>query len=336
MQQDHRQAPPHSHTTPTPPHPTPSAARNIGEAARHYLKAVYEDCDNSPDCVHALRALAALSLSGAAERYGVARSDSNAEGYLLRAAELGDAEAQWQLARLFETGAAATHSPQQAREWYEKAAEAGLATAQYDYGRVLEAGLAAEPDAEAAVRWFQASASAGHADAQYALGRLYEAGGGGLAQDDAAAVRRGKGARPAARGPPCACPLTRNAFPLCPWSSCLIPPFPSCPPIARKVRYYRLAAVQQHTKAQVSLAQCYLDGVGVEAPDVAAAFRYFSLAARKGDNDGRYRLALCLRDGQGVPEADPAAALQLLREAAAGGHDRAREELGAMQSPLAG
>lgn len=147
--------------------------------------------DDSKDFCYALRSLAMLSLNGGATRHAVPQDASRAEDYLKRAAEAGDARSQWQLARLLETGAAATLAPRQALAWYEKAAAAGITEAQYDYGRALEIGMGDNaPDVEAAVPWYKLSSGAGNADARCALGRLYEAGAGGLRQNCSLAVSR--------------------------------------------------------------------------------------------------------------------------------------------------
>jgi TPR repeat protein len=154
-----------------------------------YLQVADGPGDDSKDFCYALRSLAMLSLNGGAIRHAVPQDASKAEDYLRRAAVAGDARSQWQLARLLETGAAATLAPRQALTWYEKAAAAGLAEAQYDYGRALEFGMGDNaPDVEAAVPWYKLSCEAGNANARCALGRLYEVGAGGLGKNYSVAV----------------------------------------------------------------------------------------------------------------------------------------------------
>jgi hypothetical protein len=67
-------------------------------------------------------------------------------------------------------------------------AEQGDAEAQYNLGRIYANGEGVPPNAVEAVRWFRLGAAQGHADAQNGLGVMY-ASGRGVPQDDAEAVR---------------------------------------------------------------------------------------------------------------------------------------------------
>ena len=54
--------------------------------------------------------------------------------------------------------------------WYRKAAEQGDASAQYNLGVMYENGHGVEQDDEQAVFWYRKAAEQGYADAQYNLG----------------------------------------------------------------------------------------------------------------------------------------------------------------------
>lgn len=104
-----------------------------------------------------------------------------------KAAHQGDADAQYNLGRMYDNGHGVRQDDQKAFEWYTKAANQGHADAQYtlgvmyDYGRrgVLQ-------DYQKAFEWFTKAANQGHAKAQYNLGRMYE-NGRGVSQDKSTA-----------------------------------------------------------------------------------------------------------------------------------------------------
>lgn len=77
----------------------------------------------------------------------------------------------------------------QAVTWYRKAADEGNADAQYRLGEMYENGQGSlvKDDAQA-VSWFWKAADQGQANAEYWLGVMYENGRGGLTKDHAQAV----------------------------------------------------------------------------------------------------------------------------------------------------
>jgi TPR repeat protein len=60
---------------------------------------------------------------------------------------------------------------------YQKAAEAGDAAAQYELGHCYDEGLGVKKDREKTVYWYTKAAEQGFAQAQYNLGVFYENGG---------------------------------------------------------------------------------------------------------------------------------------------------------------
>jgi len=103
----------------------------------------------------------------------------DAEGVRLmsRAANLGHPQAQFAMARLYETGeAGVTPDPVEARRWTERAARGGEARAMHNLALQLFEGTGGARDEAQALHWFQAAAERGLTDSQYNLARLYERG----------------------------------------------------------------------------------------------------------------------------------------------------------------
>ena len=108
---------------------------------------------------------------------------------LKKAAGLGDVNAQFYLARLYDAGGAGlTKDLSAARHWTQKAAEGGDAMAMYNYASYAYAGDGGAKDIPAAVTWFRRSAEHGVVNGQYNLAQLYEKGYG-VPQDPAEAYK---------------------------------------------------------------------------------------------------------------------------------------------------
>ncbi|MDJ0609939.1 MAG: tetratricopeptide repeat protein [Kiloniellales bacterium] len=95
----------------------------------------------------------------------------------LNAAEAGDAEAQYRLARFYQAGIKAGRDPVEARRWYAAAAAQGHPQAAFRLAAMLQSGSGGPVDPTEARRWFEAAASLPLA--QYNLASLLERGLGG-------------------------------------------------------------------------------------------------------------------------------------------------------------
>ena len=95
-----------------------------------------------------------------------------------RTAESGDAQAQYELALLYDQGDRVERSLPTAAEWYRRAAEQGHVEAQVRLAAMYFAGHGVPLDAAVAARWYLAAASAGHAGAQSMLAGMYDSGSG--------------------------------------------------------------------------------------------------------------------------------------------------------------
>ena len=95
---------------------------------------------------------------------------------MLRAAEHGDAEAQYKLAGAHKWGFSAPQDPAKAMYWYHKAAEQGHPRAQNELGNIYSSGVGfphVPQDRAKAAYWYQKAAAQGLAEAQYSLGTMY-------------------------------------------------------------------------------------------------------------------------------------------------------------------
>ena len=256
------------------------------------------------------------SLSMEQLRRRLEQNDETEIADLRKAAEQGDADAQFLLA-----ASIGDDSPDATR-WLRRAAEQGHAFAQHFLGVAYDAGEGgvAEDDAEA-VRWFQCAerqwrvlAARSDPDAQYSLGSMYEQGAGVL----------------------------KNHL--------------------EAERWYRLAAEQGHVLAQFSLGAMYelgrpREGIEENEPEAARWYRIAAesghaysqeilgrmydteedqvevarlwRAAKQGRVRAQYELGHKYDSADGVGHNDPKAA-KWYRRAADQGHASAQYELGMM------
>ncbi len=94
-----------------------------------------------------------------------------------KAAEQGDAEAQYNLGLCYEDGEGVTRDLCEAAKWWRKAAEQGYAQAQFDLGCCYAAGLGVAEDEAESVKWYRKAAEQGHEKAKAALKKLEQRGG---------------------------------------------------------------------------------------------------------------------------------------------------------------
>ena len=87
-------------------------------------------------------------------------------------AELGDAEAQYNLGVLYDEGAGVEQDLATAISWYQKAASQGFIDAQTNLGMMLYHGHGVERDYQAAARWFRQAADQGDEEARECLERI--------------------------------------------------------------------------------------------------------------------------------------------------------------------
>lgn len=104
-----------------------------------------------------------------------------------KAAQQGDAIAQYNLGCAYVNGNGITKNEIQAVYWYRKAAEQGIASAQNNLGYSYGNGRGINKDDAQAVIWYRKAAEQGERYAQHNLGVMYE-NGTGVAKDETQAI----------------------------------------------------------------------------------------------------------------------------------------------------
>ena len=87
-------------------------------------------------------------------------------------AELGDAEAQYNLGVLYDEGAGVEQDLATAVSWYQKAASQGFIDAQSNLGMMYYHGHGVERDYRAAAQWFRQAADQGDEEARECLEKI--------------------------------------------------------------------------------------------------------------------------------------------------------------------
>jgi len=244
---------------------------------------------------------------------------------LMREAEAGKLESQWNLGRLYNTGGLGGVQLDEAKaaKWFRKAGEAGHAEAALAYGEMLFNGKGMAANTEEAGKWFRIAAEKGIPKAMYMWGLLVEMGHG-TAQDAQAAYgwfkKAADGGETRAynslgdlysegRG------VAANA--------------------AEAAKWYRKGMEAGDAVATVSLGGLYYSGNGV-AKDEAEAGRLFIKAAEAGNRNAMFNAGLIYEKGMmGMPR-DLNLARTWFGKAAAAGMANARgalERLGGVNPP---
>ena len=107
---------------------------------------------------------------------------------LVKKAEAGDADAQFNLGDCYRLGTGVTQDSKEAFKWYAKSAEQGVAWAQSWLGYCYISGTGVTQDSQEAVKFYKKSAEQGNDQAQFFLGSCY-ANGTGVTQDYKEAVK---------------------------------------------------------------------------------------------------------------------------------------------------
>ena len=102
---------------------------------------------------------------------------------LRQRAEQGDADAQYNLGFVYDTGLGVPQDYTEAAAWYRLAADQGHTDAQHNLGIKYHNGEGVPQDDVEAAKWYRLAADQGHTDAQHNLGVMYSTGEG-LPQDD--------------------------------------------------------------------------------------------------------------------------------------------------------
>lgn len=245
--------------------------------------------------------------------YGVERSEEEHLRWLSLAAEQGLAQAQRQLGHEYQYGMCVPQDWTRAAEWYRRAAEQGDVGAQREMAQCCRNGEGVEQSEEAWIAWLERAAEQKDAPAMWELARYCR-----QRPDDPQSRERGLSwLRRLAEGG------DENA------KKELVEAYAQENGAARDDgecrKYLYGAAGLDSIPAQVGLASLYARGDGVTRNRVEAAMWYLR-AAELGDAGAQYAMACCYRDGQGVKKNEERY-LHWLKKAAEQGHPEALHEL---------
>lgn len=110
---------------------------------------------------------------------GVGPDNAKAKGWYEKAAARNDPDALLALGSMYESGKAGRQDLKEAIKDYRAAAASGRSPdAEFALGRMSMRGRGMERDAKAGVEWLEKAAAHGQAAAQYMLGAAYETGAG--------------------------------------------------------------------------------------------------------------------------------------------------------------
>jgi TPR repeat protein len=114
---------------------------------------------------------------------------TEAVGWFKRAAQQGNADAQFNLGIAYDDGVGVPKDSAEAAKWVRKAAEQGNADAQDELGRMYVLGDGVLKDYAEAARWYRKAAEQGSANAQFELGEFYYEGVYNVAKDPVEATK---------------------------------------------------------------------------------------------------------------------------------------------------
>jgi len=100
-----------------------------------------------------------------ADGQGVPKDDQRAVVLVRKAAEQGEAFAQFNLGVMYDKGQGVLKDDQQAAAWYRKAAEQGFADAQNNLGLMYGNGQGVPQDDQSAYFWWLLASAQGHQNA---------------------------------------------------------------------------------------------------------------------------------------------------------------------------
>jgi len=205
-----------------------------------------------------------------------------------RAADQGYADAQLSLGAMYARGHGVPQDNVQAAFWMRKSADQGGAFAQYSLGFLYGIGAVVPQDYAQSILWFRKAADQGFAAAQFSLGVDYEKGLGVPKDDAQAAVWYRKAADQGNAGAQSELGGLYAAGEGVPLDS------------AKAIFWLRKASDQGNAEAQCGLGLIYYKGLGVTQDDTQAA-AWFRKAADQGNTDGQNLLGILYAVGEGVP-----------------------------------
>lgn len=238
---------------------------------------------------------------------------SEAVKWYKKAADKGDAYAQYFLGWMYDNGLGVVQSYSEAIKWYRNSAEQGYASAQNDLGWMYKNGYGVNQSYAEAVKWFKKSAEQENCYAYNNLGDMYMEGEGvNQDYDEAFKCYMESAKRGSATGQNNLGWMYRNGY-----------------GVSRNdleaVKWYRKSAEQGDANAQNNLGLMYQFGCGV-SQDYTEAIAWFRKSADQGFADAQFALGNMYESGCGV-EKDYAEAVKWYKRAAGQGLVSAKKKL---------
>jgi len=240
-------------------------------------------------CHRLLTGGSAGTKSDTTGEHSIPRSDEDILKDVIKEAESGDPNAQYDLGLYYQYGHFMDEPNEELGfEWCLKAAKQGLVSAQLAVGDMFHYEWGVKKDLTQAIYWYEAAAGQDNADAMSALGVMYE-WGEGVEADSIKALKWNLGAAELENGPAQMALGYKYAV--------------GGGGVERddelSLKWFLRAADQGNAEAQVQAGIMYKFGTGTEADGVKAA-QWFRAAADQGYADAQCELALCYDEGCGV------------------------------------
>ena len=235
---------------------------------------------------------------------------------LLKAAEEGEATAQWLVAGMYRSGDCVEKDLTKAFEWEKKSAAQGHLLSMNKLGHCYYFGEGTQVDFSKALYWHREAALQGHAGSMYMTG-LYYMEGQGVARDMKKAFEWLQKAAEQGHAD------AQHDLGLCYMEGTGVLKDPKV-----AAQWFAKVAELGDANVQYNLGLCYYYGDGV-LKNPKTAVQWFKKAAEQGDAGAQLSLGICYDFGKGVLK-DPKTAVQWYRKAAEQGHALAQFNLGVM------
>lgn len=259
---------------------------------------------------------------------GTPTDDIQAAPWYLKAAKLGDVEAQKNLGEIYSQGCGVPVNYQLAIKWYREAAKNGNINAQCGLADMLYEGQGVPQDFLEAARWYEESAKPGpkigNPRAIFSIGYMYEFGQGVKQDYKKAAKWYSMIAEEYENQKPWTLHTALNIHD-CMFRLGTLYHFGNGVSKNLKValKWYLCAAKYEHPIALYNLGCMYYEGEGV-SQDNNKAFEYFEKSANEDYGKAQYNLGACFELGIGT-DIDLERAKTWYEKAMQQGHESARE-----------
>ncbi|MCE9612911.1 MAG: sel1 repeat family protein [Lentisphaerae bacterium] len=224
---------------------------------------------------------------------------------LVRRAQSGIAQAQYELGRKYEDGDGVSTNSEKAFEWITKAAQQGFTDAEKQLGDIYRDGIGVQINLPLALHWYLKAANKGHAKAQVQVGERYWFGEG-TATNTTLAVEWFRKA--AIQGNAYAQHNLGYAYE----NGIAVPR-----DMGEALRWYKSAANKGQVNALLRLGDSYATGDLLDK-DLTVAFSFYLRAAEAGQPRAQRMVGSYLSLGTGV-DIDTQAAADWFRKAAENG-----------------